>query len=153
MRTFTLVAIALLLIGPMFVQAQQGKEMELTKDALEANRKLLVSNNMQLTEEQHEAFWPLYESFQTELHKINERTAKLIENYAANYYSLTDEKAKSLLAEALDIDEDHVKLKKRYVEKFEAKLPSKTVARYFQLENKFEAIIEFELARLIPLVQ
>ena len=40
-----------------------------------------------------------------------------------------------------------------YVEKFESKLPSKTVARYFQLENKFEAIVEFELARRIPLVQ
>ena len=43
-------------------------------------------------------------------------------------------------------------LKKRYVEKFEAKLPSKTVARYFQLENKFEAIVAADLARQIPLV-
>ncbi len=153
MRTATLAMILALCLAPVLVLAQSDVDRELTRAALEANRKVLVNTNMELAEQQQEVFWPLYDAYQKELGKINQRTAQVIKDYVANYYSLTDEKAKQLLAEYLDIEEDHVKLKKTYVAKFQKKLPAKTVARYFQLENKFEAIIEIELARQIPLVR
>ena len=153
MRTATLAMILALCLAPVLVLAQSEVDRELTRAALEANRKVLVNTNMELAEQQQEVFWPLYDAYQKELGKINQRTAQVIKDYVAHYYSLTDEKAKQLLAESLDIEEDHVKLKKTYAEKFEKKLPAKTVARYFQLENKFEAIIEIELARQIPLVR
>ncbi len=153
MRTATLAMIFALGCVPVLVLAQSQVDRELTRAALEANRKVLVNMNMELAEAQQEAFWPLYDAYQKELGKINERTANVIKDYVAHYYSLTDQKAQELLAEVLDIEEDHVKLKKTYVAKFEKKLPAKTVVRYFQLENKFQAIIEFELARQIPLVR
>ena len=153
MRTATLAIILALCVAPVLVLGQSQTDRELTRAALEANRKVLVNTNMELAEDQQEVFWPLYDAYQKQLIKINERTANVIKDYVANYYSLTDLKAKQLLAESLDIEEDHVKLKKTYVAKFEKKLPSKIVARYFQLENKFEAIIEIELARQIPLVR
>ena len=153
MRTATLAIIVALCCAPVLVLGQSQTDRDLTRAALEANRKVLVNTNMELAEDQQEVFWPLYDAYQKELIKINERTAKLIKDYVAHYYSLTDLKAKQLLAESLNIEEDHVKLKKTYVAKFEKKLPSKIVARYFQLENKFEAIIEIELARQIPLVR
>ena len=154
MRTVTLAAILVAIcLTPVLVVGQSRVDEEITRAALEANRKLLVAANMQLAEEEQEAFWPLYEKYQKELRTINERTGAMIKDYVENYYVLTDDKAKKLLAEALDIDEDHVKLNKTYVKKFDKALASKTVARYFQLENKFEAIVEYELARQIPLVQ
>ena len=154
MRTVTLAAILVAIcLTPVLVVGQSRVDEEITRAALEANRKLLVAANMQLADQEQEAFWPLYEKYQKELRTINERTGALIKDYVENYYVLTDDKAKTLLAEALDIDEDHVKLNKTYVKKFDKVLASKTVARYFQLENKFEAIVEYELARQIPLVQ
>ena len=153
MRILICAAILVLCAAPMLVVGQSQVEQELTRAAIEANRKLLVSENMDLTEEQEKAFWPLYDAYQKELGPINKRTAKLIEEYIDNYSSLTDEKAKQLLAEFLAIDGDRVKLKKTYVEKFEKDLAPRTVARYFQIENKFEAIVKYELARRIPLVR
>jgi hypothetical protein len=151
MKTAFAAAILALCAAPMLLVAQTKTEQELTRAAIEANRKVLVSANMDLTEEEEAGFWPLYDDYQKDLDVLNKRTADLIVDYADNYYSLTDEKAKELLDEFLDIAEDRVKLQKTYVKKFRKKLPQRTVARYFQIENKFEAIVRFELARAIPL--
>jgi hypothetical protein len=153
MRTALAAAILALCAAPMLLVAQSKTDQELTRAAIDANRKVLVNANMDLTDKEEAAFWPLYDAYQKELDVLNKRTADLILDYADNYYSLTDEKAKELLDEFLDIDEDRVKLKKTYVKKFHKELAPKTVARYFQLENKFEAIVKYELARAIPLTR
>ena len=113
----------------------------------------VVSANMQLADDQKEAFWSLCDEYQAGLRPLHERTVILIEDYAKNFYSLTDEQAKSMLDEALDIDGDSVALKKAFVKNARGKLPAKTVARYIQLENKLEAVVAYEMARQIPLVR
>ena len=77
----------------------------------------------------------------------------LIEKFAANYETMSDDAAKVILDNALSIDMDHQKLRQSYVSKFRGVLSDKKVARYYQLESKIHAIIEFEIARRIPLVQ
>ncbi len=153
MRTALAAAILVLCAAPMLLLAQSKTDQELTRAAIEANRKVLVNANMNLTEKEAAVFWPLYDAYQKELDVLNKRTANLIMGYAENYSSLTDEKAKELLDEFLDIAEDRVKLKKANVKKFQKELPPRTVARYFQIENKFEAIVNYELARAIPLTR
>ena len=106
-----------------------------------------------LADEQKEAFWSLCDEYQAGLRPLHERTVILIEDYAKNFYSLTDEQAESMLDEALDIDGDRVALKKAFVKNARGKLPAKTVARYIQLENKLEAVVAYEMARQIPLVR
>ncbi len=153
MRMALAAAILALCAAPVLLTAQSKTEQELTRAAIEANRKVLVSANMDLTDKEEAVFWPLYDAYQKEADVLNKRTGDLIMDYAENYSSLTDEKAKELLDELLDIEEDRVKLKKTYVKKFQKELPAKTVARYFQLENKFEAVVKYELARAIPLAR
>jgi len=53
----------------------------------------------------------------------------------------------------LSIDSDYQKLRQSYLPKFRGILPDKKVARFYQLESKINAVVEFELARIIPLVQ
>ncbi len=153
MRTALAAAILALCATPVLLVAQSKTEQDLTRAAIEANRKVLVSANMDFNEKEEAVFWPLYDAYQKELDVLNHRTAELIMDYATNYSSLTDEKAKQLLDEYLDIAEDRVKFKKTYVKKFQKELAAKTVARYFQIENKFEAIVNYELARAIPLTR
>ena len=108
---------------------------------------------MPLTAPESEAFWPRYNDYQQALRKVNDRKVKLIQGYARDYPALTDEKAEEMLNEFLDIETEEVKLKKSYVKKFRKVLPAKKVTRYFQVENKLDAIINFELADSIPLVR
>jgi hypothetical protein len=129
--------------------------MQILRDKIKADKKLLVANNMQLSESEAKAFWPVYEEYQKDLMAINQRIGKLIESYAADYRadSLTDEKAKKLIDEFVAIEKAEAGLKESYVPKLSKVIPAKKVARYIQIENKIRALIKFDLAGGIPLVQ
>lgn len=131
-----------------------SSDMEILREKIYADKKLLVAENMELTEEEAKKFWPIYEAYQEDLHKINERMAKVINEYALAYNkgAVLDKTARKLMDEAIDIDLDEAKLKKSYVPKLSKVLSGVKVARYLQIENKIRAIVRYELAAAIPLV-
>ena len=131
-----------------------ASDMEILREKIYADKKLLVAENMALTEEEAKKFWPVYEAYQEDLHKINERMAKVINEYALAYNkgALLDKTARKLIDEASDIDLDEAKLKKSYVPKLSKVLSGVKAARYIQIENKIRAVVRYELASAIPLV-
>jgi hypothetical protein len=137
----------------VYGEEKAADDMQIVKDAIKANKKLFISENMQLTESEAKAFWPVYERYQDGLEEIMERSIDLIDNYAKNYQKMTDEIAEKLLEEFLDIECDYTELKKSYRPKFLKVLPAKKVVRYYQLENKIEAVGNYELAKEIPLIK
>jgi hypothetical protein len=139
--------------GSAPAQDKPADNMEIVKEKIRTDKKLFIATNMQLTESEAKAFWPVYDAYQAELGKLVEREIKLIEDFAANYETMSDEVAKKLLNDSLFIDSNHLKLRKSYLAKFQGVLSDKKVARYYQLESKIDAVFEFELARKIPLVQ
>jgi hypothetical protein len=136
-------------------QEKSADTMELLRQKMKADKKLVVGANIELTESEAQRFWPIYEDYQRDLQKINQRIVALIERYAADYRnkSLTDEKAKPLIDEAVSIEQAEAQLKKAYVPKLSKVLPAKKVARYMQIENKIRAIVKYDLASAVPLVQ
>jgi len=138
---------------PVYAQAQSADTMQLVREKIKADKKLFVATNMQLTESEAKAFWPVYESYQNDLDKINDRVVKVIKDYAANFQTMTDEIADKLVAEAAAIEVDRTKQIQSYIPKLKKALPAKKVARYYQLENKIRAVVNFDLAANIPLVQ
>ena len=134
--------------------AQQAREqVELSRSVVQTERQIIVANNMGLTEQEAEAFWPVYKDFQEALRKVSDRRADLILERAKEFNSLSGEKAQKMLKESLDIQAERTKLKQKFIGKFNKVLPPKKVVRYFQIENKLDSIIDYELAGSIPLVR
>ena len=148
-----LFAVATLLALPAV--AQTTSDMQILAQKIKADKKLVVAANMQLTEAEAKGFWPVYDAYQKDLQGINQRVGGAIKNYAAAYNKgpVSDETAKKLINEAIAIEDAEVKLKRSYVPKLEKVIPGMKVARYIQIENKIRAIIKYELAANIPLVQ
>jgi Spy/CpxP family protein refolding chaperone len=151
-------ALALLLFGLASLSVAQEKptdNMQILRDKIHADKKLLVSTNMELTESEAQGFWPIYDQYQKDLQKINQRIANVLESYAADFRgkSLTDEKAKKLIAEAVAIEQAEAQLKSTYAPQLSKVLPVRKVARYLQIENKIRAIVKYDIASGVPLVQ
>ena len=140
-------------VGSALAQDKPADNMDLVKEKIQTDKKLLIATNMQLTESEANAFWPVYQAYQAELAKLRDREVTLIEEFATNFESMSDDVAKNLLDDSLSIDSDHQKLRQSYLSKFRGVLPDKKVARYYQLESKINAVLEYEMARRIPLVQ
>ena len=152
------VAIAMMMLGLAPLSLAQDKpadNMQILRDKIKADKKLVVATNMELTESEAQGFWPIYGEYQKDLQKINQRIANLLESYASDFRgkSLTDEKAKKLINEAVAIEQAEANLKSTYAPKLSKVLPVKKVARYLQIENKIRAVVKYELATGVPLVQ
>ena len=138
---------------PALAEDKPADNMQLVKEKIKADKKLFVADNMQLTEKESKGFWPVYESFQKDIGKHNEKLIKLIEDYAQNYETMTDQKAQAMTRDYLALEAARVKLLQSYVPKFSKVLGDKKTARYLQLENKINSVLRFELAANIPLVK
>jgi hypothetical protein len=156
---FTLVALGLSLTLASGLAAQNtppsadAANMQIAREKLRADKKLLVAENMQLTDAESAKFWPVYDAYQADQAALNDRTAKVIQDFAANYKSMTDPTADRLLTDMLKIDRERVDLQDKYRPKFAAAIPATKVARYYQIERKVQSIINYELADKIPLIK
>jgi hypothetical protein len=156
MTTLRIIAAILICVVavPAFAQDKPADNMDIVRDAIAAQKKLLIAENLPLTEGEASAFWPIYEEFQVELKKIADSDIKLIEEFAKYYNSdtMTDEIAEKLIKDSMANDGARLKLKDKYFSKFLKAVPAKKVARYYQLENKVRAVVNYDLAAQIPLV-
>ena len=140
-------------VGSALAQDKPADNMEIVKEKVRADKKLFIAKNMELTDSEANAFWPVYDAYQAELSKLKDRDSNLIEEFAANFETMSDDVAKNLLDDSLSIHSGYLKLRQSYLAKFRAVLPNKKVARYYQLESKIDAVLEYEQARRIPLIQ
>ncbi len=158
MRTLTrcLLAVAVVVLAlPAIAPAQTASDMEILRQKLQADKKLVVAQAMQLTDAEASGFWPVYDAYQADLGRINTQLGEVIKAYAAAYRTdtLTNEKAQELMADALKIEQAEVDLKKAYVPKLSAVVSQVKVARYLQIETKIRALFKYELAGEIPLAK
>ena len=154
MLTVILVVIVMSLAMSTTAQKDElAENMEILREALRANKKLVIANNMNLMPSEAEKFWPVYEDYQKELGKIANQKLDLIEKYAKNYQTMTDELAIELLDKYMSIEAQRLALQSVFVPKFKKVLPPIKVTRYFQCENKIAAIINYDLAAQIPLIK
>lgn len=132
-----------------------ASNLEIIHEKLKADKKLIVAKYMELTESEAKKFWPVYEAYQAELQKNNERLQSLLKSYAADYknQSLTDEKAKKLLDDWIAFEQDEAKRRSTYAPKVLQALPAKKAARYLQIENEYRILLRYDLAATVPLVQ
>ncbi len=143
---------------PSFAQGSldtHKEEIELTRAVIKVKNKQIVAKNMNLNSFEKGKFWAVYREYQSKMDSVRDRRVKLITDYADTLKSgsLTDEKALEMLNEYLSYERVRLIIKQSFVDKFKEVLPSRKVARFFQIENKLEAIVNFDLAKQIPLVQ
>lgn len=151
--TAVLAVVLSLFAGQAFSQDEGDDTMQILREKIRTDKKLLVSVNMDLTDTEAKAFWPVYDKYQEALGKLVDRSIKLIDEYHTNYQDMSEKSAKKLMDNHLAIEADRQNLRQAYLPKFSKALPYKKVARYYQIENKIQAVVNYELARKIPLVE
>jgi hypothetical protein len=147
--------LAWLPIHPAEAQEVTASSMDVLRDQLDLDKKAVVEANLVLTESQAAAFWPIYEEHQRELEAIDARVVKLVNDYVDKYVSgsITDAIARRMIGEATALDEAELALRKKTLAKLDGAVPAIEAARYLQIENKIRAVVKFDLADSIPLVE
>lgn len=146
---------------PMVSASAQGsydkhkEEIEMTASIINLERKEIINQNMGLSNDEERRFWSLYNEYRLTMNEVGKRKTKLITDYAdrVNTGNLSDAEALRLLKEYNSIERAKLTRREEYIPKFQKVIPAKKVALFFQIENKIDAALNFELAKVIPLVK
>jgi uncharacterized membrane-anchored protein YhcB (DUF1043 family) len=145
--------LACLVSGVAGAQDKPADNMDVAREKLRADKKVVVASVLQLTEGEAKQFWPVYNAYQSDMVAHYDRVIKLVDTFSQNYESMSDEVSTKLLNDYLALERDHVKILSSYLPRFQKVLPAKKVARLYQVENKARALVNYDLARTIPLVK
>ncbi len=132
---------------------QSAAYLELLRSDVRTNKVQLITESMQFTDEESTIFWPVYREYEFELTKLTDTRIAMIRDFAANYESLSDEKAKELAEGVFDLEQQRTQLQKKYFDKLDDILPTTTVARFFQVERHMNLLIDTQIAAQVPLIK
>ena len=154
-RRFVLLGLLFVAIGISLpaLAAQESALIELLRVQIKTDRQAVVDANMDLSETQAEKFWPVYKEYVDRRDSLVDRRVTLLIEFRDNRMGMTAQQARQTLTDALQLHEDIVKLQKKYVRDFQNALGPRAALRFYQIENKLNAVINFELASVVPLRQ
>ena len=146
-------AIASLCISPSLNAQSDNDYLEMSREVLKVEKKAAITDVMNLSETESQPFWNLYNEYQGKLYTVQNKRIAGIKDFAKNYENMSDEKANELWVNFMEYQQDLLNLKKGYYKKFKKILPAGKAARFFQAENKIDALINAQLAIDIPMVE
>jgi len=152
LKNLMTVILAILLLS---CNAVYGENLSYQRVAVEAKKKLQIAKNMQFTKQEDKAFWTLYSDYEKDLDGVYRDKFDLVQEFknANASRNVTDQQANVFVDQFFEIETRKISIKQSYVEKFKAILPGKKVARFYQIDNKLDAIINHELAIKINLLE
>jgi soluble lytic murein transglycosylase-like protein len=154
-RGAALILAALAALGaPHAVRAQpRHDEQQLLIAQIQADKSAIVLRSMELDDAQVQAFTPIYDEYQLERKKLFDRTANLLNLYAASYESMTDDAGRTILKDWFALQEDEIALTRKYAKRLEKVLPPAKVVRFVQIENKLDTLLRLKAEDKIPLAR
>lgn len=129
------------------------KDVALLRQDLRAKAKELISKNLQLTDAEAAAFWPLYNRYAGEVRKVNDTRFGLIKHYADIYKTMTAEQADSMVRLLADADQTIIALRLQYLPEFEQVLPGTKAALFMQLDRRIDSLGNVQMATQLPLIK
>lgn len=128
-------------------------DLQTLANTARANRRALVAASLNLTSEQAAQFWPIYDRYQAEMVAVGDRALALVNDYVAHFAQLSDEQALKLVTDYLAAEAERLKVRQTYLPEFAKVLPGRAVARFYQIENKIDAVLRYQLAATIPVIE
>ena len=153
MKKLLLVIIVLLLANTVCYGKGVDAYIQLLRSDARTQKAAVITEAMQFTDEESNAFWPVYREYELELSKIIDDRIELIKDYIQNYDILTDEKAKVLARQVFTLEKRRTKLKKKYFKRFSRALSATIAAKFIQVENQINLLIDLQIASELPLIE
>src|SRR5271166_4142002 len=149
-----LLTFAMLAFFPLCRAQDQGPTIDSTIAVVRANMRAdkttLITTLMNFNDKDGAAFWPIYQQYEYERSRLDDRRAAVIKQYTQKYPNLTDAEAKAMAEQMLDCESRQAELKKKYYKRFNKVLPALTVTKFFQLERRIDLMMDMQVEAALP---
>jgi hypothetical protein len=126
-------------------------DIALLRKDLRAMKMQVIGQNMSLSDEQGQKFWPIYNHYVKDLQVVNDQKYALLKQYAEMWETMSDEDAMIYVRHWLETDVQAQDLRLKYVPVVSQVLPGRKAATFFQLDRRLNMMIDLQLFSQIPL--
>ena len=127
------------------------EDIALLRKDLRAMKMQVIGQNMSLSEEEGEKFWPIYNHYVKDLQQVNDRKYALLKQYAEMWATMSDQDAMIYVRNWLEADGQAQALRLKYVPVVSQVLPGRKAATFFQIDRRLNMMIDLQLFSQIPL--
>jgi hypothetical protein len=127
------------------------EDIALLRKDLRAMKMQVIGQNMSLSEEEGQKFWPIYNHYVRDLQVVNDQKYALLKQYAEMWATMSDQDAMIYVRHWLEADGQAQALRLQYVPTVSQVLPGRKAATFFQLDRRLNMIIDLQLFGQIPL--
>lgn len=128
-------------------------DFELMRSDIRTKKASLIADRMKFTDREASAFWPVYRQYEADLAAINDKKVSIMKDYMSRHDTLSDQQAKQLAEDVLDVDQKTLDLRAKCFGALEKVLPSKTIVRWLQLERRLQLLIDAQVSKDLPVIQ
>jgi len=125
-------------------------DTELLISQIQTDKRAVVLSAMDLTDAQVAAFTPIYDKYQADMKVQFQSAVEMLNKFAANYGSMTDDAAKGILKDWFKLRDSRNATMKKYAKQMERELPATKVLQWVQIENKLNTLLDVQAASVIP---
>ena len=128
-------------------------DIQLLRSDVQSDKNQIIAATMQFTDPESTAFWPVYREYAHEQQVIGDERVQLIKDYAVNYDTLDDTRARDLVQRMINIEDETLNLREDYWPRFMKALGAKRAAKFYQVDNRLTLIVNVQLTSSIPLIR
>ncbi|MEI6311906.1 MAG: hypothetical protein WCP57_06590 [Bacteroidota bacterium] len=130
------ILVSLLFIYVVIAQAQSTNPSQ-RKEKIEAMRNAYITSQMNLTPEEAQKFWPVYNEYHTELDNL-ERPLKSI---GKTIDQMSETEAKQFIYKELELENQRYAINKKFADKFLLIISAKKLIKLKQAEREFKKMM------------
>jgi hypothetical protein len=144
-----LIVFFLLLCGTTVVA--QKTEAELVRSAFQLEKKALVADYLQMSNNEAEKFWPIYNQYEAQRIDAFTRRFKLIDTYLVNIEKgIAEVHADEMVKESAAIQKKELELRQKYYKLIKKSISLPVAARFYQVEDAINVAVRNELYGNLP---
>lgn len=135
--------LALFFLGLTYISyAQESEDDQKAKERIEAYRAQFLTEELELTPEEAQQFWPVYNQYRKKVDAIQlermRKHARFRGNPKAELEALSDQEVYREVESEMKMQQELLDLRKEYFRKFDDVLPIKKVALLYRAEGEFQ---------------
>jgi hypothetical protein len=127
------------------------EDIALLRKDIRAMKMQVIGQNMSMSDEEGEKFWPIYKHYADDLHEVNNSKYALLKQYAETWETMSDQEALIYVRRWMEVDAEAQALRLKYVPTVTNVLPGRKAATFFQLDRRLSMIVDLQLFSQIPL--
>ena len=152
MKKYILIFAALFMVSYAYIQSNK-EEIDLLQAAFGMDKKSVVQDFVKPSDAQKDAFWKLYDEYETQRKELGKQRIELLKEYAGHFLDMNSEQADTWTKKVIKLQKETDNLIVTYYNKVKTVTDGIVATQFYQIENYILTTIRMQILENVPFLE